>query len=158
MIFKIIDENFFKLILNKEFCSNIDIYDLNKIKLLIPDLLKKYIKKFNLKGILKLNIYLDNNYGMIIEIENKKFNFKNNIIELKINFHLNSIFLYKIDDFEIIKLLNLCNQKVYYYKKNYYLELINKIDDRNFNILSELSETIYKNNYNIIMNGIKLYI
>lgn len=45
MIFKIIDNNFYNLTINKEFCSNINIYDIDEIKILIPNLLKKYIKK-----------------------------------------------------------------------------------------------------------------
>lgn len=158
MIFKIIDDNFFKLIVNKEFCSNINIFDIDEIKLLIPNLLKKYIKVLNMKGILYLDIYLDDNYGMIIEIENKKFNFKNNVLELKINFHLNNLFLYKIDFFKLKDLLNLYHQKIYYYKNNFYLEIINKIDDKFLYTLSEFSEIIYKDNLNIMRDGIKLYI
>ena len=99
-------KHIYKLTINKDFCSNINIYDIDEIKILIPNLLKKYIKKLNLTGILYLDIYLDNNYGMIIEIENKKFNFKNNILELKINFHLNNLFLYKIDLYKIKEILN----------------------------------------------------
>lgn len=158
MIFKIIDNNFYNLTINKEFCSNINIYDIDEIKILIPNLLKKYIKKLNLTGILCLDIYLDDNYGMIIEIENKKFNFKNNILKLKINFHLNNLFLYKIDFYKIKEILNLYHQKIYYYNNNFYLEIINKIDDKFFYILSEFSEITYKNNLNIVNNGIKIYI
>lgn len=158
MIFKIIDDNFYKLTINKDFCSNINIYDIDEIKILIPNLLKKYIKKLNLTGILYLDIYLDNNYGMIIEIENKKFNFKNNILELKINFHLNNLFLYKIDLYKIKEILNLYHQKIYYYNNNFYLEIINKIDDKFFNILSEFGEITYKNNLNIVNKGVKIYI
>lgn len=158
MIFKIIDNNFYNLTINKEFCSNINIYDIDEIKILIPNLLKKYIKKLNLTGILYLDIYLDDNYGMIIEIENKKFNFKNNILKLKINFHLNNLFLYKIDFYKIKEILNLYHQKIYYYNNNFYLEIINKIDDKFFYILSEFGEITYKNNLNIVNNGIKIYI
>lgn len=68
------------------------------------------------------------------------------------------MFLYKIDFYKIKEILNLYHQKIYYYNNNFYLEIINKIDDKFFNILSEFSEITYKNNLNIVNNGIKIYI
>ena len=135
---------------------NFDIYDQNEVKEFIYSLYMTKLKKYNLKGILEFNIYIDANYGMIIEIKKRSNLLFEDIIDIKIKFNLNLSFLYEIDYFYILE-NNLNNQKIYYYKNKFYLEIINTLNKEEFIKLLDNTTIIYDNKINnIISKGIKL--
>ena len=114
-----------------------DIDILNKeIKKLIIKLIKKY--HYDFFGFSKVNIYNNDLYGNILEIERiYKSEFNLDIIDLKLIVHKNKDFYLEYeDDFYF-------NLKEDFFKNNKYYININKLD----NLLKyiELGKIIYKN-------------
>lgn len=141
----------------KVFNNDFDIYDHEEIKNFVQFLFKKLLNKYKIQGNFLLNIYIDNMYGMIIEIKQDKDDFIfDNLLDIKIKFNLNISFLYEIDYFYSIE-NSLNNQNIYYYNDKYYLEIINDINEKDYLKLLDNSLIIYNDKINeIIENGIKL--
>lgn len=153
MICKEVDKDFYIL---KIFNDDLNIYDHNEVKDFIEIVYEKMLKKYNLKGIIVFDIYIDTNYGMIVEVKNKKDVLFNDIIDVKIKFNINISFLYEVDYFYILD-NDLINQNIYYYKDKFYIELVNDVDRNSFVDLLDNSDIIYNDEINnIINNGIKL--
>lgn len=148
--------DYYNIKLKKEDFNSINIFNHDDIEKFIKKILNKYLKKYNIYGLVIFNIYKDNKYGMIIDIENRKYSFLENNIEIKITFHLNNFFLYKLNYFDLFENITIKNQNIYYYNDNYYLELNKWISNKNYLHLLEISEIIYKNVDEIINKGIKV--
>ena len=132
-----------KFILVKIFKSNLenfDIYNKEHIISLFKDIFIKVKKKYDLSGIFDVNIYVNNDYGLIIEIDNVFYNDIDCDVNIKV--HLDSIFLIEISNYEILDY-----NDVYYY------------NDKFFGFFKNFSDKdiIYKNVDEIIDNGINLY-
>ena len=95
--------------------------------------------KYNMSGLFDADIYVNNEFGMIIEIYNLCF--YNGEVDVKIKFHLDSIFFTEINSDEILDY-----EDVYYYQEKFY---------SNFKKNSD-KEVIYKDVDLIINNGIKI--
>jgi len=155
MVCNKIDNDYYILKIFKEYC-NFDIYDHDEIKEFIQYLFDKLLKKHNLCGKLIFNIFIDNMYGMIIEIKKEDDFIIKDLIDIKIKFNLNVSFLYEIDYFYLIE-NKLSNQNIYYYDNKYYLEIINDISENEYLKLLDNSLIIYDDTVNEIVNkGIKL--
>ena len=136
--------------------SNIDIY--NPLELQdITTKIYKYISKNNkLNKLIVIDIYPDNNYGIIITLKDyKKTHFKDEI-EVKINIHNNKNILYKIDYFNI-KNKNI-KGKIYYYDNNFYLEIDKVLNNSDYMHILEESEVIYEESDEIKNKGVKINI
>lgn len=155
MIFRIIDNNNYLIKIYKEMLKNIDIYNIEDIKHLLTIIFTKLLKKYKLNGLIFIDIYINEIYGIIITIEEKKTLFNIDEINVKIGFNFNSIFLYKIDYFDLIY-LNIKQQDIYYFNNSYYLNIINGIDNDKYLKLLEFSDIIYKDINNVINKGIKI--
>lgn len=158
MLFKIIDKNYYRLILDNKNIENINFFDNIELKKFIVKFLPKYLKKYNITGILKLDIYWNIFLGLIINIKKEKDIKNDNFVELKIIFHFNNIILYKVNYFDLIENTNIRNQKLIYLDNYYYLNIINDINADDFIKLLDLSEIIFDEYKKILNNGIKLYI
>lgn len=159
MIFLEVDKNNFIAKISNDKLANIDIFNIEEVKEFTKIIFSNLVKKYNMKGEVEFNIYIDINYGIIIDIKNNNyFTFDNNI-DVKIIFHLNNIFLYEIDYFDILENTNIKKANIYYYKDKFYLELINDINKEEYNYLLESSNIIYNDkSIDIINKGIKLTI
>lgn len=137
MIIRKIDNTYIIKIIKKEII-NFDIFNQQKIKELFQKIILKLKKKYNIMGLLKVDIYVNKYYGMIIEMKP----IYNDIdeIDMKISFHLDTTFLYEINETEIIK-----EKEIYYFKNKYYGIYQKPID----------SNIIYKTD-NILKEGIKV--
>lgn len=136
--------------------SNIDIY--NPIELQdITTKIYKYISKNNkLNKLIIIDIYSDNNYGIIITLKDyKKTHFKDEI-EVKINIHTTSSILYKIDYFNIKN--KKIKGKIYYYDNNFYLEIDKILNNKDYLHILEQSEIIYEESDKIQNKGVKINI
>ena len=158
MYFKILSDNEYLLIVDNIEINDIDIFNNTELKKFIGKILPKYLKKITNSGFLTLDVYWNNYFGMIFDIKKQKRINKFNYIDMNIKFHLNSEFLYKIDYFNLRELSDLKKQKIYYYKGNYYLKIINPISTNYFIKLMDYGEIIYSDCHDIINKGIKLYI
>lgn len=155
MICNLIDKDYYIVKVYNDYI-NFDIYDTSEVKDFIYKIYDKLLKKNKLTGIILFDIYIDTNYGMIIEIKKLEDLLFNDIIDVKIKFNLNISFLYEVDYFYILE-NNLINQNIYYYKDKFYIEIINTIDKNKFTYLLDNSNIVYNNEINnIINNGIKL--
>ena len=104
---------------------------------------------------------IDNYY--VIKLPNSKIDIynQNNLGELtksiihKISIHTDSIFLYKIDYFDINK-ENIKSKNTYYYKNNFFMEIDDDIDTFDYIKLLELSEVIFDDILDIMDKGIKI--
>ena len=136
---------------------NIDIFNISEVEDFTKEIITKVLKKFKLKGLIKIDIYIDKLSNMIITIKSNKYK-KNDYIEAKLMFHIDYTFLYLIDFFDIKKLTNISKQNIYYYNNNFYLELISNISNKDYLLLSEFGNLIIKDTKKIIKNGIKIKI
>lgn len=78
----------------------------------------KYCYNLDIKGYYEIYIYIDKNYGIVIEMEKEEIDFEcYDQIDMRITFH-NQKFLYQIEDIEY-------NNKIYKYKNKYYTNKYN---------------------------------
>ena len=136
--------------------KKIDIYNPVVLEKLTEKMLKKILKNNTLKKLIILDIYTDKNYGTIIIL--KDYNKLVNLIdelEVKIHIHIDSIFLYKVNNLNITKLNN---KNIYYYKNNFYIEVKENTNIKDYLPLLEEEEIIYEYSDEIIDKGIKINI
>ena len=136
--------------------KKIDIYNPVVLEKLTEKMLKKILKNNTLKKLIILDIYTDKNYGTIIIL--KDYNKLVNLIdelEVKIHIHIDSIFLYKVNNLNITKLNN---KNIYYYKNNFYIEVKENTNIKDYLPLLEVEEIIYEYSDEIINKGIKINI
>lgn len=135
----------------------INIFNRKEIELITKKLIIKINKQYKLNNVIILEIYYNKQYGIIAVIKNYNKSSLNKNKEVKIIIHNDTPFLYKLDYFYILE-NNLNNQKIYYFKKNFYLEIKNTIPYSKYIKLLENSEIIYKDTLDIVNNGIKIKI
>lgn len=124
----------------KSYLKDFDIYNKENIIDLFKNIFITIKDKYNLLGLFDVDIYANDEYGLIIEIHNIcSYDFE---IDLKINIHLDSLFLTEINSNEILDY-----NEVYYYNDKFY-GFFKEFSDKNI---------IYKNTNVIINNGIKVF-
>lgn len=154
MIINTTYDNYIVIKLNQ---INIDIFNITEVEDFTKEIITKVLKKFKLRGLIKIDIFIDKLNNMIITIKSNKYK-RNSFIEAKLTFHLDHTFLYLIDYFDIKKMTNITKQNIYYYNNNFYLELISNISNKDYLLLSELGNIIIEDTKKIIKNGIKIKI
>ena len=120
---------------------NLDNYEEEFKKIFLS--LKKYYN-ININGFYNIIVYINNYYGIILKVE------KDNDLDVyykQVDMHIiiekDYTFLYKIEDYYFINNLNLFN--IYYYNNEFYLEIKEKIEDKDMYNLIENSEIIFEN-------------
>ena len=105
----------------------IDINNIDGLNKKIKDLFIKIMKRYNLDffGYSKVNVYHNENYGLILEIE-KIYNtdIRYNVIDIKIIVYKNVPIYLEFDDYYFVDK----PKKLIEYNKKYYLEINNDID------------------------------
>lgn len=140
----------------KIFNNKINIYNTNELEELTKKVIIKTNKKYKLDNSIHLEIYPNNNYGLIIKLKDYKPPYKTNKNKtVKITIHTDSAFLYQIEYFDIIK-HNITKDKIYYYKNKFYIKTNDITDIKDYYKLLELSEVIYEDTDLILDKGIKI--
>ena len=135
------EDNIYIVRVYKEFIQNFDIYDTDNILELFKSILMKLKSKYKINGLCYIDVYVNEKYGMIIEINNVyKYDDE---MDIKISFHVDSIFMNEIN-FDVNDID--CYEEIYYYDDKYYA---------NYDIVHD-SNIIYKNSLDIINNGIRI--
>ena len=116
-------ENIYIIKIPKESLGYFDFFNQFQIKKLFQKIIKKLSKKYKIKGTLEINAYSNNNYGIIMEIEQKNNYTKE--IDIHIHFHLDSIFLIEIPIIDYNKY-----NEIYYYKNKFYTNYQKLIDSK----------------------------
>lgn len=120
--------------------NDFDIYDKEQVLELFKSIFMKIKDKYKLFGLLEADIYVNDDYGMIIQIDSICF-FRGEI-DIKVNIHLDKIFLMEISSYDILDY-----DEVFCYKDKFYGK---------FKAFGD-SNVIYKNVDEIINKGIKIY-
>ena len=92
-------DDFFLIKIYKEYMGNFDVYDRDNIKEFFEDVFSKLKDKYDLRGLLDVDVYVNSEYGMIIEIYPVYSYFEE--IDMRIQIHLDSIFMSEINMNEI---------------------------------------------------------
>ena len=132
-------DDYFKVYVFKEYIPGFDIFDKDMIGKLFKDILVKLEKKYDLNGLIDIDVYVNREFGLIMEIRNV-FDFLDEM-DVKIHFHIDSIFMCEIDINDITNYSD-----VYYYNDVFY-GIYNKLMDSN---------VIYRECEDIIEKGIKV--
>ena len=132
-------EDYFLIRIYKESIGEFNIFDKDDIKDCFQKILNKIQKKYNLRGLVEVDVYVNLDYGMIIEIH-PICNYFNDI-DMRIHIHLDSVFLVNIDTNHLLDY-----DDVYYYKEKFYGTYPGVCDN----------EVFYKDTEDIINKGIKI--
>lgn len=150
-----IDEDNIIVFLNKKLLENIDINNKSLLEIYFKRLFNrlKNIYDIEIIGYYDIIIYLDNNYGAIVDIEKIDDELYYNQIDMKLSI-IDTVFLYEIDDIiDINKFIQ--NTIIYKYCNKYYLA-IDDLDYYNIGKLIEKSKIVFRDTDRIINDGIKI--
>ena len=146
-------DNFFLI---KLLDLTVDTKNQEMLEEIVRQIIEKIMVNNKLNNYLSLDFYIDDNYGTIVKLSHYKSPFfLNDEKTVKIIVHTNTAFLYKID-YLAIKDNHQDKQNIYYYHDNFYLEIKNSIDRKDYLNILEASEIIYEDTYDILDKGIKL--
>lgn len=132
-------DDYFLIRVSNDMVNNINIFDIESIKELFKSIIDKLRKKYDLHGLVDVDVYVNDSYGMIIEMRMLADYFDE--IDMKIKMHLNSLFLTEISSNDVLDY-----EDVYYYRDKFYGNYLGLVD----------SNIIYKDTDDIISKGIKL--
>lgn len=132
-------DNYYLVRVFKDTLNDFNIFDVGSIKKFFGNVFKKLNKKYKLSGLYDVDVYVNELYGMVIEIVSIDSLFDD--IDMRINIHLSNDFLVEIYNNDILDY-----EDVYYYKGKFY---------GNYKDLCD-NEVIYKDSDEIISNGIKV--
>lgn len=138
MIIRKLDD-YFLIKISKSEVGDLNIFDMDNIKSLFKNIFTKLNKKYSLHGQIDAEVYVNNNYGLIIELYLIDDFFEG--IDIRIKMHLNSLFLVNIDCYNILDY-----DDVYYYDGKFYGNYLDNSD----------SDIIYKKTEKIVNEGIKV--
>ena len=123
----------------KDSVGNFNIFDMENIKCLFQTIFDKLRTKYDLHGLIDAEVYVNYDYGLIIEIRPIDSYFDE--IDIRIRMHLRDVFLVNIDSNSILDY-----KDVYYYNGKFYGTYSNSSD----------SEVFYKDIDDIMDRGIKV--
>ncbi len=91
--------------------------------------LQKYYD-LDIYGYFEVNCFIDNNYGIILEIEEDSidFPFYSKKTDMRITFYDNEKFLYNISDYFIKDILEKDSYKIHTNNNEYYIEILDMND------------------------------
>ena len=134
--------------LNKYYTKQTNFLDLDTLEEYMNDLFLNLKNCYNLKisGYYNIEVYIDNNYGVIITMKHEDLEYYDYLIDqidTQITIHNNANFLYKIADFFGIKncLVNI-DYSIYKYNNELYIKINDEIDSISFGNLLEYSNEI----------------
>lgn len=132
-------DDYFLIKVSKDRVEEFNVFDMDSVKEFFKSILGKLRKKYDLHGLVDVDVYVNEFYGMIIEMRIVADYFEE--IDMRIKMHLNSLFLVNIDSSAILDY-----DDVYYYEGNFYGNYSGVVD----------SDIIYKETDDIISKGIKV--
>lgn len=147
--------------LNNKYLEKINFDLKNNVEQQFKKLFIKIKNKYNIEmsGYYEVTVYLNDKYGMIIEIEKDDDEYVKlfgDTVDMKITFKFDSSIFYKLEEYIIYKINNYF---LYYYNDEFYVELTDnsKYDYREYLKLLENSSIIYGSEIKKIKNkAIKL--
>jgi hypothetical protein len=143
-----INKNMYKIYLNKYYYR----YSKETINECIAKILLNMKKIYNIDiySVFNIKCYINDNYGIILEIEREydPFYLYTKKTDLKVCINTNSNFLYEVDDYFISDKLD--SYKIYIYNNKYYIELL---EDDYMKIIEHTNDIICGNDVKVIVNN-----
>ncbi len=107
----------------------------------------KYFYGIDISGYYNIEIFIDKYYGAVLRIEKESIDYydyfdSKDTVAMRIKKY-NTNFLYQVEDYFFIKDIK-DKFKIYKKDNNIYLKIINKLQDKDFYLLLEMSKLIYK--------------
>lgn len=132
-------DDYFLIKVFKDRVGDFNIFDMDSIKEFFQSIFDKLREKYDLRGLIDVDVYVNNEYGIIVEMRPIDSYFDE--IDMRIKMHLSDVFLVNIDSNSVLDY-----EDVYYYKGKFYGPYSGSSD----------SEVLYKNTEDIILKGIKV--
>lgn len=151
--------NEFIIYLNNDYIKKINLDLENNAEYNFRNLLDKLksIYNLNLYGYYKVIVYINKNYGIIIELlkeDDEYIKIFGESLDLKILFKPESKIFYEIETFNNYDIGKI---NIYYYNNKFYIEVLEIEKKDNYLSLLEDSKIVYgKNLFNILNNMIKI--
>ncbi len=154
----ILEDNKLIIFLNKLYISNFDFEEQSNTEFFLRNLISKIKNKYNVdfEGYYNINIYTDNIYGIVINIEKENleyFDYFNGQVEFSVKV-IKSDFLYKLEeplDKELISKF-----VIYRNKDIFYLKPKEKLSNRELGILLENAKIIFSSKTKDIIQNSKI--
>ena len=144
----IIDDNNIIVFLNKFYIKNIDFNNRENIEKNFRNIFLKlkHVYGLDIKGYYNIDIYMDEIYGAVIEVEHEDieyFDYFDNKVDMRVNVISDYTFLYKINDILRIDKEILKKVIIYFFRNQYYLKLKDEFNNYELGNILENSELIY---------------
>ena len=148
MKISVIDDNNIIVFLNTVNLKELDFSNKEDLEVNFKDLFLKlkHVYNINIRGYYNINIYIDKNYGAILEIEHEDieyFDYFENKVDMRINILSDTKFLYRIKDIFKLNTELINNSSLYAFKGKIYILLTKSISFHNLGYLLEVSEIVY---------------
>jgi len=134
--------------LNNYYIYECDFLSLEFLEKYMNDLFIKIKKMYDIEfnGFYNIDVYLDDNYGAIINIKKENieyYDYLSDQIDTQVSVHSKTNFLYEIKDyFEIKDYLSNCDYSLYKYNNELYVKFHNHISDKVMTFISEYCNKI----------------
>lgn len=121
------------IFLNRMYLDDIDFKSKDELEIYFQKLLKilKTYYKININGYYEINVYIDKNYGAILELKKEEleyFGYFEGEVDMQLIIH-NSDFLYEIEDYFWIDSDLRKKISLYKYNNKIYMKIIKNIDN-----------------------------
>lgn len=153
------NDNNITLYLNKWSDRKINIISKDNLEIYFKELFQQLKDQYEIEinGYYNIDIYEDQYYGTIINIEKEDieyFDYFDNQIDMQINIPTNATFLYQIEDILTIPKEIKDKIEIYHFLDNFYLKIIKPISNIELGRLLEISKLKYgTKNKNILKLG-----
>ena len=157
------DENNIVIFLNKENIKKMDFEDKEQLEIYFRELFNTLNSDYNIKvsGYYDIYIYIDNIYGIIVEMEKQIIDFidfYNNHIDMHITILKNSEFLYQISDPFFIDENIKDKISLYINKNNLYIKVNEELDTISMGKIIENSSIVFGNFADKVISKNKLVV
>lgn len=153
-----LDENCMIIFLNKLYLRELNFDVREDLEEYFKELflkLKSYYA-INISGYYNINVYIDNDYGLVINLNKEDieyYDYFDNQIDMRISLK-DSKFLYCIDDPLALPIFN--KSEIYFYHGKCYLDFIGDIDNTTMMYLLEFSDIVFDEQTELIRHSQKL--
>ena len=136
-----LDDDTIIIFLNKHITKDFDYSDTFNLE----KELKKVFTKLSiyygieLSGYYDIYLYIDNNFGAILECIKDSFIYDDNFLDIRLTFKYSN-FLYLVDDIKDYPFMH----NIYLYDGKLYLEILENIDSMTTSLIIENSDVVYK--------------
>lgn len=139
------------LYIKKDIIGDLNFENLDDLEDYFKDLILnlKNVYNINISGFYNISVYIDEIYGMVLELVNEEIDYYINTSQIEMRIiPEHTTFLYELDDPVMI-----LNSSLYQYKDRYYLKINNNISYSDYLYVLENSKIVYTKTEDIFKYG-----